>query len=92
MKDKLNGNYIVKWHSDVFGDARHESLFTYSRTDCLMHRFTTTCEMIVDHIALKGHVATVEVMDVDNGVVIMERWPNDLTIIKMHWVWIEKED
>ena len=92
MKDKLNGNYRVKWKSDVFGDARHESLFTYSETACLMHRFTTTCEMIVNHIALMGRVATVEEMEVDNGVIIMERWPNDLTLIKMHWVWIEKED
>lgn len=91
MKGKLNGNYRVKWHSNDFGDGRHESFFTYSQKDCLMHRFTATCEMIINHIALKGNTAEVEQMAADNGVIITERLPNSV-IVKLHWVWIEKED
>ena len=92
MKDKLNGIYKVKWSHNVAGDVIHDPAFTYSRTDFLMLRFKEVCETIIGGIASRGHVATVEEMEEGNGVIIMERWPNDLTIIKMHWVWIEKED
>lgn len=89
MTNKLDGSYVVKWHSDVFGDFKTQSIFDYSLKGPLEHRFKTICNMIIDHIALKGNISEVEEMSVDNGVLITERLPNSV-IIKLHWVYVEK--
>ena len=91
MKDKLNGEYRVKWRGDIDGVTKGESFYTYSLTGPLKHRFISTCEMIINHIKVMGHVATVEETDAGDGVLIIERQPNDLTIIAIHWVYIRKD-
>ena len=89
MTNKLNDSYVVKWNSDVFGDFKTQSIFDYNLRGPLTHRFKTICNMIIDHIAVKGNISEVEEMAVDDGVIITERLPNSV-IIKLHWVWIEK--
>lgn len=85
---KLKDKYRIRWHSDVFGPYRAES-FNYQYNDLLTKRFIGVCNAIINHIALKGRIAEVEKMPVDNGVLITERNPN-YGIAKLHWVWIEK--
>jgi hypothetical protein len=91
MKDKLNGNYRVKWDSDAFYNTIGASIFTYSIRGPLTKRFTDICELIVSYIVSEGHVPIVDAMEANNGVIITERYPNSVTV-KFHWVWIERDD
>lgn len=88
MKNKFNNRYVVRWHSDVFGEFKSKSLFDYSLRGPLEHRFISICNAIIDHIAMKGNVCKVEKDTIDDGVVITEQLPNGV-IVHVHGVWIE---
>lgn len=86
----LKNDYKVRWDSDVFGVYKNESIFHYNGKEPLKYTFKRICNMIIEHILIKGNLATVEDESaVDNGITIAERLPGGV-IIKLHWVWIDK--
>lgn len=89
INKKLKNGYKVKWQSDVFTPHYSESNFSYSYSGPLAERFKTICNMIINHIELKGNISKVAKLTVDDGVIITERLPNG-EIINAHLVYIGK--